>query len=105
MENQEKKIQCSKCGATIKESQAYCNYCGSINILGAEIDYRHKLDGIKNDLAEMGDDSDQNNYEAYKLEQMGFTEHTIGEEEEDNEYTEEYVYEEEAGQDDFGIDE
>ena len=59
MENQEKMIQCSKCGATIKESQAYCNYCGSINILGAEIDYRHKLDGIKNDLAEMGDDSEE----------------------------------------------
>ena len=60
-------IQCSKCGATIKESQAYCNYCGSINILGAEIDYLNKLENVRSDLAEMGDDSDEEFKKTVKL--------------------------------------
>ena len=59
MGNAEKMIKCSKCGATIKESQAYCNYCGSINILGAEIDYFNKLEDVRADLSEMGDDSEE----------------------------------------------
>lgn len=67
MEKEEKMIQCSKCGATIKESQAYCNYCGSINILGAEIDYLNKLENVRSDLAEMGDDSDEEFKKTVKL--------------------------------------
>ena len=57
MEKEEKMIICSRCGAEIKESQAYCNYCGCVNILGAEIDYFNKLEGVRKDLEELGDDS------------------------------------------------
>ena len=57
MEKEEKMIICSRCGAEIKESQAYCNYCGCVNILGAEVDYFNKLEGVRKDLEELGDDS------------------------------------------------
>ena len=53
----------------------------------------------------MGDDSNENDYESYKLNEMGFTEHTIGEDEEDDSFDEEYVYEEESFADDFSSNE
>jgi DNA-directed RNA polymerase subunit beta len=59
--------------------------------------------------AEMGDDSDTADYEGMKLTEMGFTEHTIGEEENDDrfddDYSEEYVYEEDSANDFAGEDE
>lgn len=57
MASEEKMIICSRCGAEIKESQAYCNYCGCVNILGAEVDYFNKLEGVRKDLEDLGDDS------------------------------------------------
>ena len=66
MAEEEKMIICSRCGAEIKESQAYCNYCGSINILGAEVDYFNKLEGVRKNLEELGDDSEEEYKKTFK---------------------------------------
>ncbi len=53
------KVYCTKCGAEINKDFAYCQYCGSINILGAEKEYMEKLEGVRQDLAEMVDDTEE----------------------------------------------
>ena len=53
--------------------------------------------------AEMGDDSDENDFESGRLAEMGFSETTLGEEDDDA-FEEEYAFEEDDVVDDFGSD-
>ncbi|MBS6196500.1 MAG: zinc ribbon domain-containing protein [Clostridiales bacterium] len=49
-------MYCSNCGAQLKETDAKCPYCGTINAIGAEAEYMDKLEDIREeteDLAEL----------------------------------------------------
>ena len=88
----------------LKELQSLCLDVKVLDEDGNEVVLLENTDVSTNTYrAEMGDDSDTADYEGMKLEEMGFTEHTIGEEE-DSDYNEEYVYEEETASDDFNFD-
>ena len=52
----DKKIICPNCGAAIAEDEAKCPYCGSTNIKGAEKEYLHKLEEMKEDMGDLYDD-------------------------------------------------
>lgn len=41
---------CSNCGGSYKESESKCPYCGMINEVGAEKEYKEKLNKIRKDL-------------------------------------------------------
>jgi len=51
------KYTCKSCGAEVEADFAYCPYCGTINIVGAEKEYFRDLENVRQDLADMGDDS------------------------------------------------
>ncbi len=48
-----KKIRCENCGAWMPESSAKCPHCGAINESGAQQQYIHNLEKIKDDLEEL----------------------------------------------------
>jgi len=86
----------------LKELQSLCLDVKVLDEQGNEVELLENTEtNTSTYRAEMGDDSSENDYESYKLNEMGFTEHTIGEDEEDDSFDEEYVYEEESFADDF----
>jgi DNA-directed RNA polymerase subunit beta len=90
----------------LKELQSLCLDVKVLDEQGNEVELLENTDtNTSTYRAEMGDDSNENDYESYKLNEMGFTEHTIGEDEEDDSFDEEYVYEEESFADDFSSNE
>ena len=89
----------------LKELQSLCLDVKVLDENGDEVELIENTEAPTNTYsAEMGDDSSENDYESSKLAEMGFTEHMIGEDEDDS-YTEEYGYEENDIVDDFGSDE
>ena len=55
-------IKCKECGADFDKQLPECPFCGALNYTGAEAEYMQHLEGLRGDLAEMADDSE----EAYK---------------------------------------
>ena len=94
----------------LKELQSLCLDVKVLDEDGNEVVLLENTEVTTNTYrAEMGDDSDTADYEGMKLTEMGFTEHTIGEEENDDrfddDYSEEYVYEEDSVNDFAGDEE
>ena len=88
----------------LKELQSLCLDVKVLDENGNEVELIENTEAPTNTYrAEMGDDSTENDYESSKLAELGFTEHMIGEDEDDS-YTEEYEYEDETV-DDFASDE
>lgn len=48
-------MYCSNCGAPLKETDAKCSYCGTLNPVGAEAEYMEKLEDIREDTEDLGD--------------------------------------------------
>ena len=94
----------------LKELQSLCLDVKVLDEDGNEVVLLENTEVTTNTYrAEMGDDSDTADYEGMKLTEMGFTEHTIGEEDNDDrfddDYSEEYVYEEDSVNDFAGDEE
>lgn len=49
-----KKIVCSSCGAEFDDTLPKCPYCGSLNYKGAEAEYLGKLEGMRQDMQQLG---------------------------------------------------
>lgn len=49
--------KCQNCGADFDANLPECPYCGALNYSGAEKQYLGKLDDLKEDLEQMGNDS------------------------------------------------
>ncbi|MCR5849025.1 MAG: DNA-directed RNA polymerase subunit beta [Lachnospiraceae bacterium] len=91
----------------LKELQSLCLDVKVLDEDGNEVELLENTDtNTSTYRAEMGDDSAENDYESARLAELGFTEHTIGEEDDkyDDDFSEEYVYEEDSVVDDFGTD-
>lgn len=52
-------MYCSNCGAEISEHDAYCPYCGVMNVRAAEKEYMEKLEDIREDTEDLGEESDK----------------------------------------------
>ncbi|NCB93640.1 MAG: zinc ribbon domain-containing protein [Clostridia bacterium] len=48
-------MYCSSCGAQLKDTDARCPYCGTINPIGAEAEYMDKLEDIREDTEHLAD--------------------------------------------------
>ncbi|MCR5799915.1 MAG: hypothetical protein K6G69_07560 [Lachnospiraceae bacterium] len=53
------KIKCKNCGAEFDENLSACPYCGEMNQSGAEKEYMDKLEGVRQDMGELADDSEE----------------------------------------------
>ena len=49
-------MECGNCGAEITEKDAYCPYCGVMNVRAAETEYMEKLEDIRENTEKLGDD-------------------------------------------------
>ena len=49
-------MYCGNCGAEITEKDAYCPYCGVMNVRAAETEYMEKLEDIRENTEKLGDD-------------------------------------------------
>jgi DNA-directed RNA polymerase subunit beta len=91
----------------LKELQSLCLDVKVLDEDGNEVELLENTEvNTTSYRAEMGDDSDENDYEGQRLAELGFSEHTIGEDDDkyDDDFSEEYVYEDESVVDDFGTD-
>lgn len=52
-------IICSNCGASFQENAPKCPYCGQIYIPGAEKEYLHNLQELREDMSEIEDISEE----------------------------------------------
>lgn len=52
-----KKIVCTSCGAEFDEELAGCPYCGSANLKGEETEYMKRLEGVREDMEGLSEDS------------------------------------------------
>lgn len=52
-------MKCSQCGADFDEQLSQCPYCGALNYSGAERQYFDHLHDLNQEMAEMGDDSEE----------------------------------------------
>ena len=49
-------MYCGNCGAEITEKDAYCPYCGVMNVRAAETEYMEKLEDIRENTEKLGDE-------------------------------------------------
>ena len=49
-------MYCGNCGAEITEKDAYCPYCGVMNVRAAESEYMEKLEDIRENTEKLGDE-------------------------------------------------
>ena len=55
----EKEVQCKNCGALFDPSKEACPFCGALFYPGAEKEYLKAIEGIKDEMAETSDDSQE----------------------------------------------
>ena len=49
-------MYCGNCGAEITDKDAYCPYCGVMNVRAAETEYMEKLEDIRENTEKLGDE-------------------------------------------------
>ena len=49
-------MYCGNCGGEITEKDAYCPYCGVMNVRAAETEYMEKLEDIRENTEKLGDE-------------------------------------------------
>ena len=49
-------MYCGNCGAEITDKDAYCPYCGVMNVRAAEAEYMEKLEDIRENTEKLGDE-------------------------------------------------
>ena len=57
--NDEAQTVCPECGAAFPADEARCPYCGSLNPTGAEADYMHKLETLRENTDRLDDEAEQ----------------------------------------------
>lgn len=56
----EKMINCSNCGAKIVATSASCSHCGAMNYSGARREYMNELEGMREELQDIGEEAQKN---------------------------------------------